>query len=82
MTFEGSVHDLYNLQPRYIRGIRYMTQIMAVSGLRVCRLKPWEPFTEGALDGGSPCRLSNLRNANVTCTCHLSMPMSPVEFKK
>ena len=36
----------------------------------------------GALDRGSPCRLSFLRNANVACLCHLFMPMSHVEFKK
>ena len=36
----------------------------------------------GALDGGSPCRLSILRNANVACLCHLFMAMSNVEFKK
>ena len=34
----------------------------------------------GALDGGSPCRMSILRNANVTCFCRLIFPMSPVEF--
>ena len=38
--------------------------------------------SEGALDGGSPCRLSNLRNANVACLCRLFMAMSHVEFKK
>ena len=37
---------------------------------------------EGALDGGSPCRVSILRNANVACFCRLFMPMSHVEFKK
>ena len=36
----------------------------------------------GALDGGSPCRLSILRNANVACLCRLFMSMSHVEFKK
>ena len=36
----------------------------------------------GALDGGPPCRLSILRNANVACLCRLFMPMSHVEFKK
>ena len=36
----------------------------------------------GALDGGSPCCLSILRNANVACLCRLFMPMSHVEFKK
>ena len=36
----------------------------------------------GAVDGGSPCRLSILRNANVTCLCRLFVPMSHVEFKK
>ena len=30
--------------------------------------------------GGSPCRLSILRNANVACLCRLFMPMSHVEF--
>ena len=34
----------------------------------------------GALDGGSPCRVSILRNANVEC--RLFIPMSHVEFKK
>ena len=38
--------------------------------------------TKGALDWGSPCRLSILRNANVACLCRLCMPMSHVEFKK
>ena len=37
---------------------------------------------DGALDGGSPCRLSILRNANVACFCRLFMAMSGVEFKK
>ena len=36
----------------------------------------------GALDGGSPCRVSILRNAYVACLCRLFMPMSHVEFKK
>ena len=36
----------------------------------------------GGLDGGSPCLVSILRNANVACLCHLFMPMSHVEFKK
>ena len=36
----------------------------------------------GALEGGSPCRLSISRNANVACLCRLFMPMSHVEFKK
>ena len=36
----------------------------------------------GALNGGSPCRLSILRNGNVACLCRLFMPMSHVEFKK
>ena len=31
-----------------------------------------------ALDGGCPCRLSILRNANVACLCRLFIPMSPV----
>ena len=39
-------------------------------------------LTAGALDGGSPCRLSILRNANVACLCRLLMSMSHVEFKK
>ena len=38
--------------------------------------------TCGALDGGSPCRLSILRITNVACLCCLFMPMSHVEFKK
>ena len=36
----------------------------------------------GAFDGGSPYRLSILRNANVACLCRLFMAMSHVEFKK
>ena len=36
----------------------------------------------GALDGGSPCHLSILRNANVACLCRLFKAMSPVDFKK
>ena len=36
----------------------------------------------GPLIGGSPCRLSILRNANVACLCRLFMPMSHAEFKK
>ena len=36
-------------------------------------------YTEGALDGGSPCRLSILRNVNVARLCRLSMPISHVE---
>ena len=36
----------------------------------------------GALDGGSRCRMSILRNENVACLCRLFMPMSHVEFKK
>ena len=41
--------------------------------------------TAGALDGGgggSPCRMSILRNANVACLCRLLMPISHVEFNK
>ena len=34
----------------------------------------------GALDGGSPCRVSILRNANVACLLFISM--SHVELKK
>ena len=40
------------------------------------------PTSSGALDGGSPCRLSILRNANVACLCRLFKAMSPVGFKK
>ena len=36
----------------------------------------------GALDGGSLCRLSILRNANVAGLCRLFKAMSPVDFKK
>ena len=36
----------------------------------------------GALDGGSPCRMSFLRNDNVACLCRLIFSLSPVEFKK
>ena len=36
----------------------------------------------GPVTGGSPCRLSILRNGNVACLCRLFMPMSHVEFKK
>ena len=36
--------------------------------------------TDGALDRGSPCRLSIIRNANVACFCRLFMAMSHVEF--
>ena len=52
-------------------------------------LRPYVTCTElctlrkrGAIDGGSPCRLSILRDANVACLCRLFMPMSHVEFKK
>ena len=38
--------------------------------------------TNVALDRGSRCRMSILRNANVACLCRLFMPMSNVEFKK
>ena len=40
------------------------------------------PHTCGAPDGGSPCRLSILRNANVACLCRLFKAMSPVDFRK
>ena len=49
---------------------------------------PWRVFLNvachynGALDGGSRCRMSILRNDNVACLCRLFMPMSHVEFKK
>ena len=36
----------------------------------------------GALDGGSQCCMSNLRNGNVTCPCHLYNTVSHVKFKK
>ena len=36
----------------------------------------------GPFMGGSPCRVSILRNANVACLCRLFMPMSHVESKK
>ena len=32
--------------------------------------------------GGSPCRLSILRNGNVACLCRVFVPMSHVKFKK
>ena len=32
--------------------------------------------------GGPQCRMSILRNGNVTCPCRLFSPMSHVEFKK
>ena len=35
----------------------------------------------GALDGGSKCRMSILRNSNIACSCYLFYPMSYVEFK-
>ena len=38
--------------------------------------------TVGALDSGPPCRLSILRNTNVTCLCGLFLPMSPFKFTK
>ena len=40
------------------------------------------PDKIGALDGGSGCRISILRKANVACLCCLKFPLSPVEFKK
>ena len=41
-----------------------------------------ESWPMGALDGGSPSRLSILRNGNVACLCQLFMAMSHDEFKK
>ena len=39
-------------------------------------------YMYGALDGGSRCRMSILRNGNVACLIRLFMPMAHVEFKK
>ena len=39
------------------------------------------PLTGGRV-GGSPCRMSILRNAYVACLCRLFVPLSHVEFKK
>ena len=52
-----------------------------ISNLNLSPSEHTKSFLE-ALDGGFPCRLSILRNANVTCLCHLFMPMSHVELKK
>ena len=41
---------------------------------------PWHK--RGALEGESPCRMSILRNGNVTCFCHLFSSMSHVDLKK
>ena len=38
--------------------------------------------TSGALDRGSPCHMSILRNANVAGLYRLFMPKSHVKFKK
>ena len=40
------------------------------------------PASSWALNGGSPCRLSNSRNSNIACLFGLFLPMPHVEFKK
>ena len=37
---------------------------------------------EGWGGGGSPCRMSILRNTNVASLCHLFSPMSHIEFEE
>ena len=54
-----------------------------VTGRVTISCYPWAAGDQqGGRQGESPCRLSILRNANVTCLCRLFMPMSHVKFKK
>ena len=47
-----------------------------------CEIDIETPLAEGGRGGGSPCRLSILRNANVARLFRLSMAMLHVECKK
>ena len=68
MSLKGLLHMFYSKQYAHIG--------------RECLTRHFIYTYVGALDGGSPCRLSILRNANVACLCRLFMAMSHVEYKK